>query len=195
METNYNHRLKAFSFFNKYVKPEGIVFLGDSITEGFNVYEFFNGLNVYNRGISGDTTVGVLKRLEQSVFQLKPGIVVILIGTNDLALLTQSTKEVSERIKEIDKAIRSELKTVKIILQSIYPVNYSVNKASVNLRTNTLIKEINQQLKIIKDITYLDIYSLLIDETGNLNKNYTDDGLHINNLGYEFIAKQLKKYF
>ncbi|NLN51171.1 MAG: lysophospholipase [Acholeplasmataceae bacterium] len=195
METHYNQRLKAFSFFNKYVKPEGIVFLGDSITEGFNVYEFFNGLNVYNRGISGDTTVGVLKRLEQSVFQLKPGIVVILIGTNDLALLTQSTKEVSERIKEIVKAIRAELKTVKIILQSIYPVNYSVNKASVNLRTNTLIKEINQQLKIIKDITYLDIYSLLIDETGNLNKNYTDDGLHINNLGYEFIAKQLKKYF
>ena len=79
-------------------------------------------MDVYNRGIGGDTTVGLLKRLDVSVFDLKPKTVVLLIGTNDLALLDTTVEVIYENITQILQRIKAQFKDVDILLQSVYPV-------------------------------------------------------------------------
>jgi lysophospholipase L1-like esterase len=74
----------VFTHLNAVAKPGSIVFLGDSITDFFRVNEFFPGVYVINRGISGDTTDGVLNRLAESVYELSPSKIFLMIGTNDL---------------------------------------------------------------------------------------------------------------
>ena len=66
-------------------EKNGIVFLGDSITDFCDLDTYYPGLNAVNRGIAGDMTVGVLRRMEASVFALEPRLVVLLIGVNDLS--------------------------------------------------------------------------------------------------------------
>src|SRR5690554_1077084 len=65
----YDFKVKAFRVLNKFAKPNGIVFVGDSITQDYNVYEYFKGIDIYNRGIGGDTTQGLLNRLDVSIDQ------------------------------------------------------------------------------------------------------------------------------
>ena len=190
----FNSKINAFKKQNAYVKPGGIVFLGDSITQDFNVYEYFTGLNVYNRGIGGDTTEGLLTRLDVSVFDLNPAKVSILIGTNDFALLNTSPKEIYERILEVIKKIKLFDPQIDIILQSVYPVNSDLSPMTVLPRQNSGISKLNDMLKQVEEVTYVDLYSLLVDSNQKLNPMYTVEGLHINEQGYELIAKSLMKF-
>jgi lysophospholipase L1-like esterase len=192
-EFGYDSKVKTFRKINETVPKGGIVFLGDSITQDFNVYELFAGRLVYNRGIGGDTTEGVLKRLDVSVYDLKPRVVIILIGTNDFALLKSSPKEVYERTCDIIKHIHEELPLTKIILQSVYPVNETLNHMSVFPRNNRDIDELNSMLKTISNVTYLDLNSTLKDDKGRFNPDYTLEGLHVSPLGYQLIHHEIEK--
>ena len=87
LKGGYEKRVNDFKFYNKEVKKEGIVFVGDSLTENYNVYEYFKDYNVYNRGIGGDTTSGLLNRMKESIYDLEPKVVVLLIGINDFQLI------------------------------------------------------------------------------------------------------------
>lgn len=176
------------------MKDKKIVFLGDSITQCFDLEKYFSNFKIKNEGISGHTTKDVLKRLKTSVFDHAPDIVVLLIGTNDLELLNSKPEEVVEGIKEIIKRILEFDNNIKIFLQSIYPVNQPIKPFSVGRRTNSDILKINAQIKNIKEVTYLNMYDLLINAEGKLNKEYTSDGIHINELGYQFISEQLKSF-
>lgn len=171
-----------------------IVFLGDSITECFKLEKYFSDLKIINEGFSGHTTKDVLKRLKTSVFDYNPDIVVLLIGTNDLELLNSSPEEVIKGIKDIVKNINDYDKNIKIFLQSIYPVNPPIKPFSVGRRTNSDIKKINKAIKQIKEVTYLNMYDLLINGEGKLKEEYTDDGIHMSEAGYQFITEQLNKY-
>jgi len=136
----------AFIELNKSAKPGSIVFLGDSITDFFRLNEFFHGIYVINRGIGGDTTDGVLKRLSESVFELSPSKVFILIGTNDIGG-NKSESHVISNIAEIIDRIRDSCPETKIYLQSVYPVSNAkdkkINRFIVGRRTNEKICRVN----------------------------------------------------
>ncbi len=146
-------KVDAFRQYNKYAKPGQIVFVGDSITQDFNVYEYFPEHTVYNRGIGGDTSEGVLTRLDVSVFELKPKKVFLNIGTNDFVRLSDGIDGTYKKIKEISKRILEFDNTIELYIISVYPVNPNVDKNTVGLRNNQDITQLNKMLKEIDGIT------------------------------------------
>lgn len=197
---HYNERVAYFTELNKRLKAGGIVFLGDSITEQFIVSEFFSEHSVINRGISGDTTDGVLKRLEESVFDIEPSKIFLMIGTNDLG----NGKEPEYIVNNIDTIIvkiHERLPETKIFIESIYPVrkdgDNKIKKRMVGKRNNESINQINERIIKIADqyhITYIDIHSLLQDKYGNLKFEYTVEGLHLTPIGYVTVVEEIEKY-
>lgn len=200
VEKAYQVRLKWFEILNKVVEPGGVVFLGDSITEHFLVNDMFATVNLYNRGISGDTTVGILKRLKESVFDLKPKKVFLMIGTNDLGLKVNNSNGIVQNIEKIINEIRANVKDVEIYLESIYPIyegEYDKEFAVYGYRNNKNIDKTNVGLKSLSEklgITYLDINSILKGEDGNIKLEYTREGLHISPVGYEVVKKCIEEY-
>ena len=172
------------------------LFLGDSITEFYDLDKYFPNLPVVNSGIISNTTEDILNDMKNRVYNYNPSKVFILIGTNDLRD-DRSVDEIVNNIKKIIEEIKENRKETEIYLESIYPVNEKVNKKGVEGRKNEDIKEINNQLEKYakkENITYINIYNKLVDDEGLLNEDYTTEGLHINEDGYKIITKELEKY-
>lgn len=195
LKGGYHMKVAEFRVLNRYTKPHGIVFVGDSITQNYPVHEFYPGLPVYNRGIGGDTTVGLLHRLDESIFDLSPAIVVLLIGTNDLALLDTTPDAIVERIRTIVEMIHNKSPDTKIMVQSIYPVHQGphpqISSMSVGVRNNRDIQTCNHLLSQLPGITYVDMFSHLVDGNGQIHLAYTTEGLHISSEGYQVITNYL----
>lgn len=177
-----------------------IIFLGDSITDFYDLDKYFD-IPIINSGISGWTTDDILNNLGDKVFKYKPKKIFILIGTNDF----RDGKEIDyvyRNIKEIVSQIRKKSRYTTIYIQSIYPVNNTDNKkiehTMVGCRKNEDIIELNKKIKtycnMTKNITYIDMFERLKDEEGNLKLEYTKEGLHISDKGYEVITDILKEY-
>ncbi|WP_395054389.1 GDSL-type esterase/lipase family protein [Flavobacterium sp.] len=166
-----------------------IVFIGDSITEFWKNYdiELFK-TNFVNRGISGQTTKEILHRFTQDVLNLKPKIVVILAGVNDIAenFGAISNQNIFENIVSmIDMAKSSK---IEVILCSILPANKFSWKPKITPAEKII--ELNKMLKLYSEvnrITYVDYYNTMIDNEKGLNKKYSDDGVHPNNEGYKIM--------
>jgi lysophospholipase L1-like esterase len=191
---------KVFFELNKSSEPGGIVFLGDSITDFFRINEYFHGVYVINRGISGDTTDGVLFRLPESVYHLSPSKVFLMIGTNDLGE-NKAERDIIHNIDQIISAIQANCPETKVYLESVYPVSNirhkKIRRYIVKKRTNEKICRLNKGLEKLaqeKNITYIDVYSHLVDETGNIRLEYTVEGLHLTVQGYCAVAEVLKPY-
>jgi len=190
----------VFTHLNAVAKPGSIVFLGDSITDFFRVNEFFPGVYVKNRGISGDTTDGVLNRLAESVYELSPSKIFLMIGTNDLGN-KKSVEYISGNIRKIISEIKRNCPQTKIYLESVYPVSLlkdkKIKKFIVRKRNNRDISRLNDKLKNMADemeITYIDVYSHLVDGSGNIKTEYTVEGLHLTIQGYSVVADVLRPY-
>jgi len=168
-----------------------VVFMGNSITEGWsNLHpDFFAGKPYVNRGISGQTTPQMLVRFRPDVINLKPAIVVILAGINDIAGNTgPSTLEMIEdnltSMAELAKA-----NGILVILSSVLPVFDYPWKPGMNpvvkiAKLNEWIKHYANQHGLI----YLDYYSSMADERKGLKSAYTIDGVHPNEAGYKIMA-------
>lgn len=174
-----------------------IIFLGDSLISKYDLTKYYNNKNIINKGISADTTLGVLNRLQTSVFDYDVKTVIILIGTNDIP----KKIDVVENIELIINKIQEYDSSIEIIVQSLYPINRTNNDKidleMVSTRTNDKIKNINKKLdKLCKDkkVMYLDLYSKLIDKEGNLKLEYTKEGLHLTEEGYKKITSVIKPY-
>lgn len=183
------------------VVDNNYLFLGDSITEQYDLKKYYKDYPVVNSGVSGDFTSSIVENMKKRVYDYNPSKVFLLIGINDL----RNGKDVSEIVsntKEIIKLIKENRPYSEIYLESIYPINKTDDdKISDSVRDiefgNEKIIEVNDLLKVLaKDekITYVDLYNKLVDDDGNLNISYTKDGLHISSEGYEFITKELMKY-
>lgn len=183
------------------VVDNNYLFLGDSITEQYDLKEYYEGYPVVNSGVSGDFTSSIVENMKKRVYDYNPSKVFLLIGINDL----RNGKDVSEIVsntKEIIKLIKENRPYSEIYLESIYPINKTDDdKISDSVKDiefdNEKIIEVNNLLKdLAKDekITYVDLYNKLVDDDGNLNISYTKDGLHISSEGYKFITKELMKY-
>mgnify|MGYP001623032780 CR=1 FL=1 len=188
---SYEKQLKELSdYYTTYL------FLGDSITDFYDLDKYFEGMPVVNSGISGDTTLDILDNMKERVYDYKPDKVILLIGTNDL-IHNISVEEVISNIEEIITKIKENEPKADIYVQSIYPVNDNLDEEMVSVRDNEDIMKINDSIEKYcqdHDCTYINMYDLLTDEDGNFNEEYTEDGLHPNDKCYEVITKELKKY-
>lgn len=174
-----------------------IVFVGDSITDRYDLNQYYQYDNkiVINSGISGYKTTNMISRFHNLIEQHQADKLFLMIGTNDLGSGTENDVIVNN-IKTIIEMIKEKSSKTKIYLESIYPVNLEKRPTDKN-RNNEDIRYINTQLKKYcaeNNIIYLDVYSILQDVDGNLKSEYTEDGLHLNNDGYDVITNYLKPY-
>lgn len=197
----------AFGFFTKekivtkkvekevQVVPDNYLFLGDSLTDYFDLETYFPGQPVVNSGIAGNTTDQILASMKTRVYDYNPSKIFLLIGTNDLRD-GKAQEAVVQNVEKIIEEIQTNRKQAEIFVESLYPVNGSVSSA-VGVRSNEAIQNINAQLEKYckkKNLTYIDMYSKLQDEQGNLQTQYTVDGLHLNDEGYQIVAGVLQEY-
>lgn len=176
-------------------KPR-VVFLGDSITEGWRLNEFFPDHDYVNRGISGQITGEMLGRFKADVVDLNPKVVVILAGVNDLARGVNILAIENNHMMMADIA---EKHGIKAVFASVLPVSdHHKDQNPAWERTTThppiLIRALNDWLKSFtsqRGLVYLDYYSAMIDGSGQLSADLADDGLHPNGKGYRVMAPLL----
>jgi len=181
-----------------------VVFMGNSITEGWinKRPEFFNTKKYINRGISGQTTPQMLLRFRQDVIALKPAVVVILAGINDIAQNTgpYSPEATSGNIFSMCELARQN--GIKVILCSVLPALDF--KWKPGLEPAKKVVELNSILKSYADknkLFYADYFSAMVNEQLGLKDELGTDGVHPNEAGYavmepileKIIAKSLKK--
>lgn len=176
---------------------DNFVFLGDSITDFYPLEEYYDELPVINSGIAGNKTTDILNDMTKRVYQYNPTKVFLLIGTNDLNEEDMTAEKVVKNIKKIVSNIKTNRSRAKIYIESIYPVTKEIANNQVDRRDNQRIKEVNRLLETIckeEGYTYIDLYSKLSDDKGNLKSKYTTDGLHLNSLGYVVVTRELSPY-
>lgn len=170
-----------------------VIFFGDSITDMWNLDQFFPGRHYINRGISGQTTPQMLLRFRQDVVDLHPAIVLILAGTNDIAGNTgpESIAEIEGNYASMAELARAN--GIRVIFSSVTPINGSrpdwTNFAL--LRSPRKILELNDWLKhycVAHSLVYLDYYSAMVDGEGRMKADLTIDGLHPNAAGFAIMA-------
>jgi lysophospholipase L1-like esterase len=187
-------RMAAFQLEPKV--PGRVVFLGNSITEGGNWKKLTGDTSVMNRGIGGDITFGMLKRLDE-VLNLKPSKIFLLIGINDIGKDIPPAV-IAENIKKIIRRIQMESPATKIVLQNLLPVNPTINRFPQHYDKQQKIVETNKLLiPVAKEtnVPLVDLNKLFRDKKGNLQEKYTNDGLHLNpdGEGYIIWVDYLKK--
>ena len=163
-----------------------IIFLGNSITDGAEWSELFANKNIKNRGISGDTTWGVYDRLN-TILNGNPKKIFLLIGINDIGR-GRDDQYVLAGIERIVKRIRKESPKTQLYVQSILPVNPVYGKFSGHTSQWQRIPGLNEKIRQIASeagATFIDLYSSFKDEEGKMQKNLTNDGLHLLGDGYE----------
>ena len=176
---------------------ERVVFMGDSITDGWGrgIGVFFPGKPYINRGISGQVTPQMLLRFYQDVIALKPKVVVILAGTNDIGgnvgpLTLETTENYFMSMVDMARA-----NNIKIVLSSLLPVCDYI-KPQTAQRPPEKILALNGWLQDYAEknnFVYLDYFSATVDEKGMFRKELTYDGLHPNAAGYEVMAPLAEK--
>lgn len=167
-----------------------VVFIGNSITQGWIEVDpnFFAGKSYINRGISGQTTPQMLVRFRSDVVNLKPKVVVILAGTNDIAGNTgPSTLEmIEDNIASMVEIANAN--NIKVVLCSIlpaydYPWKTGLEPAQKIVDLNKWIKEYAVKNKII----YVDYFAPMADQRNGMKKAYSEDGVHPNLAGYKVM--------
>lgn len=173
-----------------------IIFLGNSITNGGEWAELLRNPHAKNRGISGDTTQGVLDRLS-TVTKGKPSKIFLLIGTNDLSR-GKSVDEVAKNVEKIVERVKRESPATKLYVQSVFPVNPKFNKFLGHMNRQKDIAVLNAKIKAVAarhGVKYIDVYKALVTpSTDVMNPEYTNDGLHLLGKGYLKWVEVLKPY-
>jgi lysophospholipase L1-like esterase len=166
-----------------------VVFFGDSITEGWHLETSFPGKTYINRGISSQTTPQMLIRFQQDVVHLKPTVVVILAGTNDIAGNTgPSTPEMIEDNFSSMAAIARQ-SGIKVVVSSILPAAAYPWKPGVQPAEE--IRTLNDWLKDFcsrNGDTYLDYYSAMADAQSGMKPGLSKDGVHPTPEGYAVMT-------
>jgi lysophospholipase L1-like esterase len=182
------HWESRMNLFNQIPVEEGdIVFLGNSLFQNFLLQEYFKGnTKIKNRGISGDFTEGVLKRLDD-VTGGKPAKIFLEIGINDL-FERVPLDEVVSNYENILSRIKKETPSTKIYITSNLP--------TLNARVNEQVILLNEKLKPLTEkfnCTFINLHPLLL-KGEKLNPLYAEDEVHLTQAGYAVWAKEIEKY-
>lgn len=173
-----------------------IVFMGDSITEFWSVInpEYFAGKPYVNRGISGQTTPQMLVRFRADVIALKPAVVVILAGINDIASNTGPATLDMIANNIFSMAELAKANHIKVILCSVLPAYDFSWKPNQNPADKVVaINEMIQNYAEANEILYLDYFSAMADERKGLPALYSNDEVHPNKTGYQVMAPLAEK--
>lgn len=189
--------------------PHRVVFMGDSITDIWNLADAFPGKPYVNRGISGQTTPQMLVRMYPDVIDLKPAAMVVLAGTNDVAQNTgpETITMIEENLMAMTELAQKH--GIKVILCSLTPVSdytmmtpgrgapplaagatpahriQTVGRPPADiLRLNAWIKSYAASV----GATYCDYYSAVVDPSGFFKEGFSNDGLHPNAQGFQLMA-------
>ncbi len=176
----------------------GIVFMGNSITEGWlnDSLNFFDRPGYINRGIGGQTTSQMKIRFWQDVISLQPKAVVILAGINDIAQNTGyiAIPDIAQNIK--DMAILASNQKIKVFICSVLPANNfpwrpQIDPSDKVIELNKLLKQYASEAGHI----YVDYYTPMANDKKGLKEKYTYDGVHCTIAGYQAMEKILDGYF
>ncbi|TFB48410.1 GDSL-type esterase/lipase family protein [Cryobacterium tagatosivorans] len=163
---------------------ESIVLLGDGLTAGGRWGDWFPGYEVQNLGVSGDTTDEAIARLD-TIIEMEPDAVVLLIGANDLGW-RRSDEYVVRNIETILVTLRRRLPHVRILVQSVLPREREFA---------TTIRSINRHLRQFaptQHALYLDLWPALAQPDGELSSEFSDDRLHLTDEGYAAWVAELE---
>ena len=163
-----------------------VSFIGDSEVARWDLQFYFPSMLTENRGVSGSG----IEYIKSMAYSMTGKDVVVLSGTNDLYKLTDEEK-INKYVAEYINAIIS-LSADKIYLISILPRNFNNEGPGINDKIKVLNDKIEQET-ISRDITFIDVFDKLLKD-GSINIQYSYDGLHLNNYGYELISYELNKY-
>ncbi len=171
-----------------------VVFLGDSITEFWPLAASFPGRPYVNRGISGQTTPQILLRFRQDVIALKPRVVVILAGTNDIAENTGPTTLAAIEDNLISMVDLAKQNGIRVVLSSLVPAFQFPWRPE--LAPVEKIRGLNDWIKDYaakEGLIFLDYYSAMANEKRGLRAELSEDGVHPNKTGYAVMAPLAEK--
>ena len=185
-----NEKLKTVTDKNR------VVFMGNSITEGWrnNDSSFFISNGYVDRGISGQTTPQMLVRFREDVIDLKPAVVVILAGINDIAQNTGPIKPEDTYGNIISMAELAKANNIKVVITSTLPANVIpwrtyIHPADQVVTLNKMLKEYADKNKIV----YVDYYAAMVDDKKGLPKSLSNDGVHPTLAGYQIMEPLVQK--
>src|SRR6185295_5375297 len=170
-----------------------VVFLGDSITDGWRLNEYFGDRDFINRGISGQITGEMLGRMKEDVINLKPRAILVLAGTNDFARGI-AIRTIEDNLSMIaDLAVYNNIQPMfaSVLPVSDYHRDVNPTYAQSIRRSPRLIRELNdwiQSMCVQRHFTYVDYFSAIVDQAGSMPADMADDGLHPNAKGYRVMA-------
>ena len=161
-----------------------VAFLGDSLTDGYDLKKYYPEFLTSNRGIGGETTVGLESRLKVSVYDLKPKVAVMLIGANNM-------DKMFDNYENILIGLRDNLPDTKIVLLSLTAMGgeHWGSKNQLASYNNVKIKKLASEY----DFTFVDLYTPLFNpRTGEVYEGLTVDGGHFTHEGYLVVTAQIK---
>lgn len=180
---------------NKTAPRGAVVFMGNSITEGWvNTHpDFFKSNNYVGRGISGQVSSQMLVRFRRDVIDLKPRAVVILAGTNDIAQNNGYISLENTLGNIISMAELAKANNIRVIVCSVLPAyefgwRKELKPAGEVIALNKLIKNYADANKI----TYVDYHTAMKDDRNGLPEKYAKDGIHPTPEGYDVMEKLVK---
>lgn len=196
MQTNPYYCYKVDYFSGLMSNSASIVFLGDSLTEYWELSEAFPDYTILNRGIAGDRTDGLINRLYQ-IIALKPSKLFIEIGINDL-IQGRSVSQTITNYQVILERLNAQLPETEIFVQSVLPVNNILFQLKQNRTLDQKkISKFNTQLKSLVErfsLVYIDLWSHFVDSNQELESIYSFDGVHLTGEGYLKWQKLLESY-
>ena len=180
----YNAKVEQYAGENKSIIPgeTQVVFIGDSLTDGYDLKTYYPTLTTLNRGIGGDTTFGVEKRLQVSVYDVQPKVVVMLIGANNMSTMFDNYEDILISMKE-------NLPNSEIVLVSLTSMGGNWG------RNNKLAAFNNVKIRALAEkygFSFVDVYTALLNmETDEIYPEYTTDGGHLTPLGYKIMTGKI----
>lgn len=160
-----------------------VAFIGDSLTDGYDLAHYYPEFIVSNRGIGGETTFGLEERMKVSVYDLKPKVVVMLIGANNMDRMFENYEDLLIGLKE-------NLPETKVVLLSLTAMGDEWGrKNQLAAFNNVKIKKLAEKYNYY----FIDLYTPLLDvNTNEVYEGYTVDGGHFTPKGYEVVTSLIK---
>ena len=198
LRTPDRDNIRRYSEANQKVGPPSpdkprVVFLGDSITDGWHLNEYFGDRDFVNRGISGQITGEMLGRMQEDVINLKPKSMLVLAGTNDFARGI-AIKTIEDNFTMMaDLAVYNGIQPLFASVLPISDYHRDVNPTYARSlqRPPNAIRDLNDWLQRMcerRHFQYVDYYSAMVDQAGWMPADMADDGLHPNAKGYRVMA-------
>jgi len=189
LAAEYEHRKSLYE--KMPIQKGDIVFLGNSITAQCDWAELMNNPKIRNRGIPGESTDGILKRLA-SITDKEISKLFLMIGVNDL--LFHKPDHVIQNYQEIVSRITKESPETKLYLYSILPVNPDVRVIPIDNKDIVFINKAIQQIARDNQLKYIDLHTKFADKDGVLFAKFTSDGIHLNGDAYLLWKSEIEEY-